>query len=182
MVCKNIIHMLLLLGISCTSIELKSYFFRKPTIQSIKKAWRHTLMLQRTRKKLSREKLEKNTIFTKKNVEAYKTSLVSFEYEKKMAYIIYYIEKSLQARICMLYCQPSRRGSGLASYLMLKCIDHLKKMRVKSVSLYACPFENVIDPRELEKLISFYQKFGFEAIDRKFTGVTMKLDIAKKEV
>lgn len=178
---KHTIHLYTAICILFVALRLESYFTKKPTIASIKKSWQHVLLLQRTRKKLSKEKLEKKTIFTQQKVKGYQTSLISFEYERKMAYIIYYyVKKTLEARICMLYCQPNNRKSGFASYLMLKCIEHLKKKKIKTISLYACPFENILDIHAQKQLVSFYQKFGFEVTDRKFAGVVMQLDLQKK--
>lgn len=178
MVARCFLFMILLLvgSISFSANKLGMYFFSKPSASSIKKSWRDTYTLTRMRKTLTKEKLEKRSIFTLKPVIAYQSALFNEPDHKKVAYIIYYYDKVVhEGTICTLYSIKKMRQKGCGSYLLLKCMDHLRKKGAHKLVLQACPFEKITDEKELKKLIKFYTKFGFSVVHNQPIGVTMEL-------
>lgn len=61
-------------------------------------------------------------------------------------------------KLSMIHIDPSYRGQGLGKKLMAEALESLKSFDLPII-LVACPQGKDID---LERLVEFYQGFGFE--------------------
>lgn len=83
------------------------------------------------------------------------------QYEKKFG-----DTKRNMAKIEDLRTDPDMQQEGIGSYLMEQILKDLKKRGFDKVYLNASPIGTIRNKISLEKLVSFYKKFGFKEIDK----------------
>ena len=83
-----------------------------------------------------------------------------------------------------LYINENYKKIGIATELTKQCLDHMKKLKIKNVVLFAHPYiekddintskKALIRPKKLEL---FYKKFGFETLYKTKGGYLMYKDM-----